>query len=144
MAFEKLEFSKNWTNPDDFPTFEPNEAQVRADAQLLHDETKTYINEYLLPAISALGATASYVTVVTLTADGWDAEQRIQNAVVGGIVADEKSQTIQLIPASTSLTDYTRSNIRGIQQGADTVVFVCDKIPEVNVTLYAVVTEVAV
>ncbi len=37
---EKLVFTKDWTNPLDFPTYEPNEEQVREDMQLLHDETK--------------------------------------------------------------------------------------------------------
>lgn len=41
---EKLTFSKDWTNADDFPTYEPDEGQVRADMQLLHDEAKAAIN----------------------------------------------------------------------------------------------------
>ena len=41
---EKLTFSKDWTNADDFPTYEPDESQVRADLQLLHDEAKAAIN----------------------------------------------------------------------------------------------------
>ena len=38
MAFEKLNFTKDWTNPNDFPAYEGDESQVRADMQLLHDE----------------------------------------------------------------------------------------------------------
>ena len=41
---EKLEFSKDWTDAEDFPTYEPDESQVRADLQLLHDEAKAAIN----------------------------------------------------------------------------------------------------
>ena len=41
---EKLEFSKDWTKAEDFPTYEPDESQVRADLQLLHDEAKAAIN----------------------------------------------------------------------------------------------------
>ena len=41
---EKLEFSKDWTKAEDFPTYEPDESQVRADLQLLHNEAKTAIN----------------------------------------------------------------------------------------------------
>ena len=41
---EKLEFTKNWTSAEDFPTYEPDETQVRADLQLLHDEAKAAIN----------------------------------------------------------------------------------------------------
>ena len=41
---EKLEFSKDWKNAEDFPTYEADESQVRADLQLLHDEAKVAIN----------------------------------------------------------------------------------------------------
>lgn len=41
---EKLEFSKDWTKAEDFPTYEPDESQVRADLQLLHNEAKAAIN----------------------------------------------------------------------------------------------------
>ena len=49
MAFTKLEFTKDWTesNPESpayLPTVEYTEEQVRADMQLLHDETKTAFN----------------------------------------------------------------------------------------------------
>lgn len=44
MAFEKLKFTKSWENAADFPTYEPSEAQVRADLQLLHDETRDGLN----------------------------------------------------------------------------------------------------
>ena len=54
VEFEKLQFKKNWNNASDFPTYEENEAQVRADLQALHDETKAFINEKLIPGIENL------------------------------------------------------------------------------------------
>ena len=45
MAFLPLKFSKSWRNSQDFPTYEPDETQVRADMQLLHDETKDGFNK---------------------------------------------------------------------------------------------------
>lgn len=57
MAFDKLQFTKNWNNPDDFPTVELSEEKVRADMQLLHDEVKNYLNDTLIPAVVADGAT---------------------------------------------------------------------------------------
>ena len=36
MAFEPLKFTKSWENPQDFPAYEPDETQVRADLQLQH------------------------------------------------------------------------------------------------------------
>lgn len=55
--FPYLGFSRNWENPRDYPTFEPDEQVVRADMQSLHDETKTYINETLIPEMLAADAT---------------------------------------------------------------------------------------
>ena len=55
MSLDKLSYSKEWTNPTDFPTVETDEAQVRADQQLLYDEIKTFLNTKLIPALEALG-----------------------------------------------------------------------------------------
>lgn len=52
-AFPRLGFTKNWENPADYPTIETDEAKVRQDMQSLHDETKDYINNTLIPAILA-------------------------------------------------------------------------------------------
>lgn len=60
MAFDKIQFTKNWNNPDDFPTVELSEEKVRADMQLLHDEVKNYINDTLIPAVVADGATEEH------------------------------------------------------------------------------------
>lgn len=49
---ELLEFSKDWRNPTDFPTYESSETQVREDMQFLHNETRQYINTKLLTAFS--------------------------------------------------------------------------------------------
>ena len=53
MALKQLSFSKNWTDPADFPTVETDESVIRQDMQQLHDETKDYLNGTLLPAIEA-------------------------------------------------------------------------------------------
>lgn len=63
MAFDKLQFTKNWNNPDDFPTVELSEEKVRADMQLLHDEVKRYINDTLIPAVVSDGATEEHRAV---------------------------------------------------------------------------------
>lgn len=60
MALDKLQFTKNWNNPDDFPTVELSEEKVRADMQLLHDEVKSYLNDKLIPAIVADGETEEH------------------------------------------------------------------------------------
>jgi len=57
MAFEPLEFTKNWENSEDFPTYEPDESQVRADLQWLHNETRDGLNR-LIAALNDPGAAA--------------------------------------------------------------------------------------
>lgn len=44
MALNRLYFSKNWRNREDFPTYESREEQVRDDYQILHDETQEAFN----------------------------------------------------------------------------------------------------
>lgn len=51
IEFEKLKFTRDWKNASDFPTFEDDEAKVRADMQALHDETKEFLNETLIPGM---------------------------------------------------------------------------------------------
>lgn len=56
-AFPLLGFSRDWNNPEDYPTVELDERKVRADMQSLHDEVKNYLNEQLIPAVIAEEAT---------------------------------------------------------------------------------------
>lgn len=54
MSLNRLNFTKDWNDPSDFPTVEMNEEKVRADQQLLHDETKNFINA-LITSLENLG-----------------------------------------------------------------------------------------
>lgn len=53
MPIDKLEFEKRWTNPAHFPTYEPDEAQVRADMQYHPDAIAKHLNEVVAPAVDA-------------------------------------------------------------------------------------------
>lgn len=55
MALDKLTFTKDWTNPNDFPAYEPDESAVRSDMQLLHSEARDFLNDVLIPALEQLG-----------------------------------------------------------------------------------------
>ena len=68
MSLDKLSYSKEWTNPTDFPTVETDEAQVRADQQLLYNEIKTFLNTKLIPALEKLGVES---TVLLPTSAGF-------------------------------------------------------------------------
>lgn len=52
-AFPLLGFSRDWNNPEDYPTVETDERKVREDMQSLHDEVKNYLNGTLIPAVIA-------------------------------------------------------------------------------------------
>lgn len=58
----KLTFTKSWTSPNDFPTYEADETQVRADMQQLHNETRDHINGVIAPAFAALLDEASFLS----------------------------------------------------------------------------------
>lgn len=76
VAFEPFDFSKTWENPEDFPTYEPDEGQVRADLQLLHNETRDALNG-LIRALNDTSAAAKlpFAPVEGLTA------QTVQQAI---------------------------------------------------------------
>ena len=65
---EKLEFSKDWTKAENFPTYEPDESQVRADLQLLHNEAKAAINALVDKLESAEFASHLAVSAEGMTA----------------------------------------------------------------------------
>lgn len=69
MALSELSFSKEWTNSTDFPTYEPDEAQVRADMQLLFDEIRDYINQQLRPDLLGRVPEARKINGKALSAD---------------------------------------------------------------------------
>lgn len=56
-AFPLLSFTKNWENPEDYPTVETDEQKVRQDMQSLHDEVKNFLNEELIPRVILEDAT---------------------------------------------------------------------------------------
>lgn len=54
MGLSHLSFLRDWKNPADFPTVEPDEATVRADLQYHPDAIKDYINGTLIPSHDSL------------------------------------------------------------------------------------------
>ena len=56
MSLTRLNFGKDWTNKNDFPAYEDNEAQVRADMQYHPNAVRDFINETLLAELEAKGA----------------------------------------------------------------------------------------
>ena len=91
MAFTPLTFTKSWENAEDFPTYEPDETQVRADLQYLYDEIRDAFNGLVAAlndtsAASNLPVSVEGLTAGTLQEALEETLAEIQNAAAGQIV----------------------------------------------------------
>jgi len=91
MAFERLEFTKSWENPADFPTYEQSEAQVRADLQLLHEETRQGVNR-LVDALNDSSAAG----MLPFAGEGLEAKN-VQAAILETLEATKKAAAGQIV-----------------------------------------------
>lgn len=98
----KLRFSKSWNSKADFPTYEMREEQVRADIQLLHDETQTAFNN-LVDDLESLSAenipfeSSTEVPASNLQEAVENVQQQVAEAataeIPNGSITDEKLAT---------------------------------------------------
>lgn len=58
MALTRLSYEKDWNKAEDFPTYQTDETQVRADLQYHPDAVKDYINNTLLCSLEEKDAAA--------------------------------------------------------------------------------------
>lgn len=58
MAFTRLDYERNWTKAEDFPTHESSEVQVRADMQYHPNAVRDFLNA-LLDALESAAAAQS-------------------------------------------------------------------------------------
>jgi len=110
----KLRFSKNWNNKSDFPTYEMREEQVRADIQLLHDETQTAFNNLVddlnslsaenIPFESSTGVPASNLQAAVENVQQQVAEAYAETAIPNGSVTSEKLAP-NVLPGKADLVD---------------------------------------
>ena len=150
MAFEPLKFTKNWENPSDFPTYESDEQQVRADLQRLHDETKTALNRLITAlgqadaagnvGFAAEGLQATNVAAAVL--ELWDALRQTAAGTVpdGSVTAQKLSE--ELLALMAAHMDRSGGNFTGKVCAADgtdgtaqvrnTALFAADTDPAVN------------
>ena len=89
MGLRRLSFLRDWKNPADFPTVEPDEATVRADLQYHPDAIKKYINETLIPSHDALTSAK---------------HSHDNKTVLDGITADDVAKLAQEPLYGTTLT----------------------------------------
>lgn len=60
MSVPKLNFTKDWTNKQDFPAAASDETTARKNIQLLFNEIRDHINNHVSPAVDA--SAMGYIT----------------------------------------------------------------------------------
>lgn len=73
--------------------------------------------------------------VKTLSASGWDILSRQQTITVSGITS---SSIIWVAPVSNNTSNYanyTGAGIRAISQTTNSITFICDNLPSVNISV---------
>ena len=100
------------------------------------DEVKQYVDT----KVSESGGGSASLSTVTLTTSGWTGENT-QTVSVHGILADETKQLIQPVAATTSKEQYELYGVSCTGQAADSLTFTCMALPESDLTVYVVVTE---
>lgn len=90
--FDKYQFTKDWTNPSDFPTVETDETKVRSDAQLLHNETKNALHKLI---------------------DDLAAETAGENI---GVVGEAGASTLQAVLGALLLVKHSHGNLEELER----------------------------
>ena len=95
---KKQTYSKDWTNPDQFPTFEDDETQIRADIMYLPEEIRLWLNSVLDSVIAENipFEEQEFIPAVTIQAAIENLKQQLDEAVIGGIVPDGSITTAKL------------------------------------------------
>ena len=100
------------------------------------DEVKQYVDT----KVSESGGGSASLSTVTLTTSGWTGDNT-QTVSVPGILADETKQLIQPVAATASKEAYELYGISCTGQAADSLTFTCLALPESDLTVYVVITE---
>lgn len=113
-AFPLLSFTKNWENPEDYPTIETDEQKVRQDMQSLHDEVKDFLNNELIPR----------VVLEDATVDAWTASEETRVSNEQARVASEEArasaeQARVTVEAARVTTETARVNAESARAAAE-------------------------
>lgn len=96
-----------------------------------------YINDVLIPIVEnttpGLYGVTMTLTTATLFVSGW--AEKEQKATVSDVIADPSKQAIVATASPDSLETYLDCNIRLIEQEEGELVFACDDVPTITVTV---------
>lgn len=98
------------------------------------------VKNYVDNKVSESGGGAASLATVTLTSAGWLGDNT-QTVSVPGILVDETKQLIQPVAATASKEAYELYGVSCTGQAADSLTFTCMGVPETDLTVYVVVTE---
>ena len=119
MSLDKLSYSKEWTNPTDFPTVETDEAQVRADQQLLYDEIKTFLNTKLIPALEALGVESTLESAMLMSMIKEALEGNVKAAYFVAQYAGQSGLSDADLEEQSARTSQIRANTERIRRNSN-------------------------
>ena len=108
ISIQELQFTKDWRSPTDFPTFQPDERQVREDQQILHDETRDYINTVIGGAFKTVESNRKELekTVTEMQADG-----AIGYVKLACTASSVDAKDTQKLPSSAAVASYVSETI---------------------------------
>lgn len=75
------------------------------------------------------------MTVITLSASGWNSSSMTQTATVSGILADETKQYIDVAAHRDSEEAIAEAGIKATSQGANSITFTAEEIPTVDIKI---------
>ncbi|MBQ3327148.1 MAG: hypothetical protein IJG86_05145 [Clostridia bacterium] len=131
MSLTNFELTKSWENPSDFPTYEEEEAKVRADMQCLFDELADGINtliEQLKKTTAASGASGIGISAITALPGYTNVQDALaglatalDDAVISGIVPDNSITTPKIVDANVTTPKIADEAVTGSKLGAGSV-----------------------
>lgn len=107
---DTFDYTRDWTKPADFPTFEDDEPTVRADMQFQPNELKTFINNALVKFLNE--------ELIPLV-NGLVAGTIPPNSVYTAAIQNESVTLEKLSPEVTAAALGAPSKVNGVSAGAD-------------------------
>lgn len=111
QTISELNYTKDWRNAEDFPTYEGSEAQVRADLQQLPNEIRTYLNTVIVGIINQMLADISQLVAGTVTDNSVYTAALQQASVTLAKMAANSVGTLQLVDACVTAAKYAPGSI---------------------------------
>ena len=109
-----FDYTKKWTNPDDFPTYEAEETKVRADMQALFDQIRDALNAL---AVAIEAANIPFTAIEGVSADNVaDAIAALKTAIDDvsvGTLPDNSIATIKLMDGAVAASKLAEDAVTG-------------------------------